>query len=162
MYHKIVVPLDGSEQAEKVLPIAQNVLAPGGEVILLHILPRIPSGLSQVSWEASFSYSEEYRKQTEASDRSRWMNYLEDVRRRMGGALGGWRCAVEIAEPVAHGIVDFASKEEVDLIAMYTHDRNGLAKLIMGSIAEKVQRRTAIEVQVFKPRQVEWPTVPDP
>jgi nucleotide-binding universal stress UspA family protein len=42
---------------------------------------------------------------------------------------------------VADGIVDFARREEVDLIAMYTYDRKGLSKLIKGSVAEKVRNR---------------------
>ena len=45
-------------------------------------------------------------------------------------------------------------REGVDLIGMYTHDRKGLAKLIRGSIAEKVQRRAPIKVQVFRPREL--------
>jgi hypothetical protein len=40
---------------------------------------------------------------------------------------------------------------------MYTHDRKGLAKLIKGSIAEKVQRRAPIEVKVFRPQELDEP-----
>ena len=58
------------------------------------------------------------------------------------------------ADSVAQGIADFAAREEVDLIAMYTHDRKGLAKLIRGSIAEKVQERGLVAVRVFKPKEL--------
>jgi nucleotide-binding universal stress UspA family protein len=69
-------------------------------------------------------------------------------------AQGRWRCAVVVADSVAQGIADFAAREEVDLIAMYTHDRKGLAKLIRGNITEKVQRRALMEVQVFKAEEL--------
>ena len=58
------------------------------------------------------------------------------------------------ADSVAQGIADFAAREEVDLIAMSTHDRKGLAKLIRGSIAEKVQERSPVDVRVFKPKEL--------
>ena len=48
----------------------------------------------------------------------------------------------------------FARGEEVNLIAMYTHDRKGLAKLMKGSIAEKVQKKAATEVQIFMPSEL--------
>ena len=157
MYRKIVVPLDGSEQAEKVVPIAQNVLAPGGELILLRIVQLIPTALTQVSEEGLSGYSQEYQEQFEAGERARSTDYLEDVGHRMVGASGGWRYEVEVAGSVADGIAEFAGREDADLIAMYTHDRKGLAKLLRGSIAEKVQRRAPIEVQVFKP----WELAPE-
>ena len=65
-----------------------------------------------------------------------------------------WHREVVVAESVSEGIVDFARKEEVDLIAMYTHDRKGIARLIKGSIARDVSKRAPIEVKVFKPREL--------
>lgn len=64
------------------------------------------------------------------------------------------RREVAVAESVSEGIVEFARKEEVDLIAMYTHDRKGIARLIKGSIASDVSKRALIEVKVFKPREL--------
>jgi nucleotide-binding universal stress UspA family protein len=55
---------------------------------------------------------------------------------------------------VPEGIASFADREGVEVIVMYTHDRKGLAKLIKGSIAEKVQRRAPIEVKVFRPQEL--------
>ena len=49
-------------------------------------------------------------------------------------------CAVEVSKSVAECIVNYASKEGVDLIAMYTHGRTGLAKLLKGSVTENVKK----------------------
>ena len=38
MYRKVIVPLDGSEEAEKVVPILRDILTPGGEVVLLRVV----------------------------------------------------------------------------------------------------------------------------
>jgi len=47
-----------------------------------------------------------------------------------------------------------AAQEKADLIAMYTHDRKGLARLVKGSIAAKVERGAPTEVRVFKPTEL--------
>ena len=152
MYHKIIVPLDGSDEAEKVLPIAQNVLAPGGEVVLMQVV--LPVGTQAVRGPGGFMV---YGYELDEAERNRAMAYLESVRQGMGQAGGRWRCEAVRAGSVADGIAEFAGEEDADLIAMYTHDRKGLAKLIKGSIAEKVQRRAPIEVQVFRP----WELTPE-
>ena len=55
---------------------------------------------------------------------------------------------------MAEGIASFAMREGVDIVAMYTHDRNSVAKLIRKSIAEKVQNSGSVEVRVLKPREL--------
>jgi len=45
-------------------------------------------------------------------------------------------------------------REGVDIVAMYTHDRKGIAKLIKKSIAEKVQKSGPVEVRVLRPREL--------
>ncbi len=47
-------------------------------------------------------------------------------------------------------ILDFAEREEVDLIVMASHGRTGLSRLLMGSIAEGVMRRATCPVLVVK------------
>jgi len=46
-------------------------------------------------------------------------------------------------------IVNSADKEGVDLIAMYTHGRKGIAKLLNSSTTDDVRTHTCIEVQAF-------------
>ena len=149
MYRKIVVPLDGSDEAERVLPIVKNVLSPGGQVILLRIVT--PMQLMGAGAGEIPVYSEKL----EEAERQSSLDYLRSVRQRLGDAAGQWQCAVVLSGAIADTIAEFASKQEADLIAMYTHDRKGLAKLIRGSVAERVQRKASIEVQIFKPWELE-------
>ncbi len=146
MSQKILVPLDGSAEAEGVLRLVRDLMTPESEVILFQV---IPPGKSQKMGELVLLGSEQ-----EEAKRGEAMAYLRRVINQLGEAAGRWRCEVAVSASVAEGIVDFAVREGVDLIGMYTHDRKGLAKLIRGSIAEKVQRRAPIEVQVFRPSEL--------
>ncbi|MFQ5872269.1 MAG: universal stress protein [Dehalococcoidia bacterium] len=132
-YRKILVPLDGTEEAELVLVIAPEILAPGGEGILLRVIQ--PD-------------KEEHVAQVIAG------GYLGRVLTWLSGVSSGWRYEVIASGSVANGIADFAAQNQVDLIAMYTHDRKGLARLIKGNIAEKVQRLSAAEVRVLRPHDL--------
>lgn len=54
-----------------------------------------------------------------------------------------------------HEIVAFAEREYVDLIVMGSHGRTGLARLLMGSVAEGVARRAPCPVLIVKQPLVE-------
>jgi len=144
MYRKILVPLDGSKDAENVLPLVGKVVAPGGEVILLHVLPVYP--------QMTIGDFVQPGAQREEAERTKMMAYMRGAIERVGGPPGRRRCEVVASKSVADGIMDFAAVEEVDLIAMYAYDRRGLARLVRGSIVERVRRRAPIEVQIFTPR----------
>ncbi len=144
MSQKIMVPLDGSAEAEKVLDLAQKFMPPGGRGILLRVFPT-----AKAKKEGGIR-----GRLRQGARRAAAMGYLRCVAGHLIDAPGIWQCEVVECDSVAEGIADFAAREHVTLIAMYTHDRKGLAKLIRGSIAEKVQRRAPVEVRVFRPREL--------
>lgn len=51
----------------------------------------------------------------------------------------------------AQELVDYASKNPVDLIIMSTHGRTGLGHLVLGSVAERVVRTATCPVVTVKP-----------
>jgi nucleotide-binding universal stress UspA family protein len=61
---------------------------------------------------------------------------------------------IVIAEQVANAIGDFASRERADLIAIATHGRGGLARMIRGSVADAIMRSAKMSMLVFKPDNV--------
>jgi nucleotide-binding universal stress UspA family protein len=146
MYRKVLVPLDGSKESELVLNSIRGLLEQESEVILLKIIPPMTGQtIGQVTLTGN---------QREEAEQTKAMVYLRDVVHRMGGEPDRWHCRAQVARSVDEGITNFALQEGVDLIAMYTHDRKGLARLIKGSIAAKVQRQAPIEVKVFTPREL--------
>ena len=146
LYNKILVPLDKSPEAEGVLPMAQELLSPEGEGILLHVIPRFNSSQSD-NEPGSVPSREQVR-------RNKAIGYLLCARSYLIETMGRWRCEVVVADSVAEGIASFAVREGVSLVAMYTHDRKALAKLIRKSIAEKVQKSGSVEVRVLRPREL--------
>ena len=148
MYRKVLVPLDGSRESEEVLSRLQGELAPDGEVILLKVIP--PMSSRSVGGGNIILGS-----QLEESERSEASDYLREVARRgAGDSSVRWGYQVVVARSVPQGIVDFAMHNEPDLIAMYTHERKGLARLFRGSVAAEVQRTAPTPVRVFTPSEM--------
>lgn len=146
-YRKILVPLDGSVvAADKLLSIVRGLLKPDGEAVLLSVIP--PSSPKMVGYGFISAI------QVEKRERSRALGFLNYFCDRMNESSGRWRCEVAVSSSVPDAITDIARREEADLIAMYTHGRTGLAKLIKGSIAEKVQAYASTEVRVVRPREL--------
>lgn len=62
--------------------------------------------------------------------------------------------AILVGDP-ATALVDYASEHKCDLIVLGTHGRTGLARLLMGSVAEAVVRRADCPViSVKQPAKV--------
>jgi len=135
-HQKVLVPLDGTALAERVLAEADKLLDSEGEGILLHVIPTkgtAPAASDFVSY-----------------NRSSAMQYLTEVAGQLGKGSGRWRCHVIEAPSVADAVSSYAAQEGVDLIAIKTQERKGLAKLTKPSIARKIQRRAPVEVKVFR------------
>ena len=60
----------------------------------------------------------------------------------------------------AEAILDFAAKQDVDLIVMGSHGRTGVMRYLMGSVAERVVREAQCPVLTVKPKANRAPTSP--
>ena len=142
MYRKILVPLDGSTDSEGVLAFAPEELATDGELILLQVIS--PSKTRRIGGRTL-----DAGQQLESA-RARALSYLNGIVSRQGAGPGHWRCEVTVAYSISQSIVNLAMREGVGLIAMYTHDRKGFARLIKGSIAREVGRRRACRGEILQ------------
>jgi len=75
---------------------------------------------------------------------------LAGARERLSEAELEIRVKVLFGRP-ADKIVEYAMKEEVDLIAMATHGRSDFSRWVFGSVAEKVLRATALPILLVRP-----------
>ena len=141
----MLIPLDGSPEAQRVPGMLEGKLSADAEVIMLTVIP--PARSHTVGGQLVDA------SQAEETERDEALGYCRTVVDRIGGDLT-YRCETTVSESVAEGIVEFAKTEDVDLIAMYTHGRKGLAKLIKGNIAADVRKRTTIDVEVFRPAEL--------
>lgn len=144
MYQKILVPLDKPDkECGDVLAMAKDLLVPGGEGILLHIIPPgVPLTVGLHILAANH---------VEEDECARVKAYLKCLAENLNLPSAQWRSEVAVSATVAKGIVEFARQEEVDLITMHTHDRAGMARVHKGGISEKVQQRVLAEVRVMTP-----------
>ena len=142
MFDKVLVPLDGSELAERSLDPALAIVArPGGELILLNV----PVYRTMVGPGAS-GYSVTIPSQAlDLMSRDETEAYLERIRQTR--ASSGLAIKIEVLDgDVAGNIVDLAAEQEVDLIVMTTHGYSGFTYWMLGSITERVLRNAPCPV----------------
>lgn len=144
MYHKILVPLDGSPAAEAVLPHAKALAqSEGAELVLLRIA--IDPG-------AEFAFSDpmiatSLVQQLEEDTKQ----YMADVTQRMSS--DGTHVTTLVREgPIAETILEVANELQADMIAMSTHGRAGVRRLLLGSTADRVVNHSHIPVMLVRPQ----------
>lgn len=148
----ILVPLDGSLLAEQVLEPATELARLGGAgLTLLRVLPPL-SRLGPLPEELP---PEDLDEQRRAKAQAYLDTWADGLRRR--GLIVQTR--VQIHEHPAAGILATAEDLKVDLIALSTHGRGGMARLLTGSVADKVIRGALQPVLVCRPQlQPQLPT----
>ncbi len=138
----MIVPLDGSEMAEAVLPhVAALAKQPGTEpasVALLRICepPVTPSYYSPELSGVPLNWGE-YMEQETARCKQVSKEYLAKV----GKQLTDKGISVQphmLVGKAADEIIDFANKDPFSIIVMASHGRSGLKRLVYGSTAESV------------------------
>ena len=147
---RILVPLDGSRFAEHVLPMAVAVgELCGSEYRLLRVVPPVRMG----GWDGTRKPPEGVRtvaEQLEADAR----RYLNGLAAHAPG-LGAARVHVAVTWPPAGAILDDAAAGDIDLIAMETRGHGGIARLLLGSVADKVVRGATVPVLLRRPAAAE-------
>jgi len=135
MYTKMLIPLDGSRTAEKVLPFAR-VLAQTVK-IPIELLGIVDLGVMVAHIAADKArYLDTLITQGERSSGV----YLKAIAERLPGL--SVTCTVERGRP-AEAIIERAAADKGTLITMATHGRSGINRWLLGSVAEKVLRGTA-------------------
>jgi nucleotide-binding universal stress UspA family protein len=137
MFKKILVPLDGSELAAKILPqVVDLAKCHGAEVVLLNVYP---------DW--GVADSEEVRKVIEIE-----VNKCSLALATAAKELGAQDLKVTadcVTGEAAQKIITYAEEKNVDLIAMATHGMGEVA-WVLGSVAEKVVSHATVPVLLFR------------
>jgi nucleotide-binding universal stress UspA family protein len=139
---RILVPLDGSDTSEAVLAHARKLAkADGSELVLL----QVANSAAEIFNDPAIAADD---LQTVATaDKS----YMEALLARLKSE--GVLASVEIRQgPVAETILEAATDMKVDMIAMSTHGRSGLQKLLMGSVTEWMIKNSPVPVLVIRPK----------
>lgn len=140
-FRRVMVPLDGSALAAAALPVVAELATTLGATITL---------VFAESWIAAGSV-ESYAVDTtqlnqEVAEAARM--YLETARRQLPAGL---QVKTEVLRgPAAAALVDFAQREQIDLIMMSTHGRGGMRRFVLGSIADRLVR-CGVPVLLLRP-----------
>ncbi|MGH2627968.1 MAG: universal stress protein [Anaerolineales bacterium] len=153
MYSHILIALDGSRFAERSLdPALQIALRFDSRVTLLRVTA--PEAQPIVVGPAASLANLERIEQTTELEMEEAEAYLESIRRPWTGLGVTARSEVTCGDP-AEMILDTAGAVDADLIVMTTHGRSSLSRLIYGSVAEAVLRRSPIPVLLIPVKDAE-------
>jgi nucleotide-binding universal stress UspA family protein len=131
MYERILVPVDGSETTDAILPFAEKVAGPlDAEVMLLHVI-------ADAKGEFVFP------PRVEAAE------YLGSLAERLSSKGIRVRAGIRFGS-VPAAILGAAEAWDADLIAMATEGRTGLPRLLSASVAEAVLRGSRVPVLMFR------------
>ncbi len=179
MFEKILVPLDGSELAEAILPVVEGLASClGSEVILVQVVP-VPRGRSGAKFrpfspdlpvavprgreDVEMARHPIYKDQEMASLKAEAEASLLRAKKRLQDK--GLRVKVEVlfGRP-AEEIIRYAEEKGLNLVVMSTHGEEGIGPWAMGSTAEKVLRGANTPVLLVRPaearvRRVDWPSL---
>lgn len=153
----ILVAIDFSETSLRALKVALGMAQthPNAELHLIHVMPQA---------RAPFGFLEG------ASDEASMMAAIEDASNRLDALCGDAEKPkvatisghVRIGE-AAREIVQLASDIGADLIVVGTHGRQGVERVLLGSVAEEVVRRAPSPVLTVKPKTLPpWALIEPP
>jgi nucleotide-binding universal stress UspA family protein len=142
MAKRVLVPIDGSEQARTALEYALEEFAEETVTILTVIDPREFNTYGGVEgWVDLDDLREQRRDQAE--------KLLEDARERAEGR--GLTVDTDVVTgKVARAIIEYAEEHGIDHVVLGSHGRSGISRVLLGSVAENVVRRSPVPVTVVR------------
>lgn len=145
--NKILVPLDGSELAERVLPMVEELAKDCGSTIVL--MQAVPPLTAYPGVEA-YAASAVGEVLTDMQKKSK--EYLNGLVAKLEGK-GLKAAAVSTTSLPTESILTAADEVDADLIAIATHGRSGLGRFVLGSVADAVIRRSHRPCLVVHPTE---------
>ncbi|KYH26543.1 universal stress protein [Halalkalicoccus paucihalophilus] len=143
MAHQVLVPIDGSPQAQEALEYAMREL-PHAAFTVLTVLN--PAEMSAGGTEMGMaSYADQWMEIEKERADERF-----DQARALADEYGVTLDAETVLGPTARGIVDYAEDHDIDQIVMGSHGRDGVSRILLGSVAETVVRRSPCPVTVVR------------
>jgi nucleotide-binding universal stress UspA family protein len=148
MFQRILVPLDGSDEAARVLPLAtalgKQLKQP---LVLLSVIEDAPAAepfgpvLSQ--YEAALT-------EMARAAHERAVAYLEQVCRSLQ-EKDVWATTDVVVGRPGDQIVEAAARHHAELVVMATHGHTGPERWFLGSVADRVVRTSDVPVLLVRP-----------
>lgn len=134
----VLVPFDGTPQSEAALSFAVGEW-PDAAFTLLYVIDPVTAGFTQRALPGS---SEAWYENARENAR----DHLDAARELVGHPV---ETRTEVGSP-ARTIVDVASEETFDHVVLGSHGREGVSRILLGSVAEDVARRSPVPVTIVR------------
>jgi nucleotide-binding universal stress UspA family protein len=148
MYTKILVPLDGSETAECVLPTVEWFVRVSNvkEIVILRVIEPL-----HMRDDLEKHIPPEQRKDIEDDIRNLAEAYCEEIRNRLKNNKATITGKILRGKP-ARTITEYVAEDkDIDLIIMATHGRSGVGRLLHGSTADQVVHDAVVPILLVTP-----------
>jgi nucleotide-binding universal stress UspA family protein len=140
----ILIPLDGSDFSEQVLePVLHLARLIGARVTLFHAI--VPPFAPLAAYEPS------NRDLTVPTD-CEFERYLQSVAKRLTGLIEPATVRTVVSNAPASAIVELLGQNSFDVVAMATHGRGGVTRMLTGSTADQVLCQTHVPVLLVRPQ----------
>jgi nucleotide-binding universal stress UspA family protein len=139
MYKRVLVPLDGSEASESILPQVISVAKSSNAIVVLF------QAHETLEPHVREVMGEDIAQKLDTVTREDTQAYLDKIAGDL--AAQGIRSEIFLAKgKPAEAIIQYAATHAIDLIIMATHGRSGISRWAFGSVAEKVLRQSPVPV----------------
>jgi nucleotide-binding universal stress UspA family protein len=142
MADHVLLPMDGSDQSQHAL---EHVLSEHADarITVLHVID--PARATYGAQAGIPPSSEEWFEAEEA----RAEKLFENVREQAREAGVEVTTTTQVGQP-SRTIVEYAEDHDVDHVVIGSHGRRGLSRVLLGSVAELVVRRSPVPVTVVR------------
>lgn len=142
MPSRVLVPIDDSEQARTALEHALDAY-PDAAFTGLHVIN--PLETARTTEMGALSYAEEWYERAE----ERAEALLKEAGETVAEHDVEFETAIEVGRP-SREIVRYAKEGEFDAVVIGSHGRTGVSRILLGSVAEAVVRRSPVPVTVVR------------
>jgi len=157
MFEKILVCLDGSKNAEQIMPYAAAQAEKfNSQLVLLQVIhaditippPEWPSGPGYI-FPTAIPSSEYFSEEIKAiqKEQTKARNYLQKTAQRLKNRAVE---TVVLQGNAGEAIVGYAGENGIGLIAITTHGRSGLERVVFGSVADYVLKQSSLPVLLLR------------
>ncbi len=146
MYKRIMVPLDGSELAECVLPHVETFISQCQiqTVVFVRVLESMTPAIA-----GEYAINIDVLEERDSARKAAAQDYLEQTIGRLNPGATKFETEVLVGR-AADRLADYAEIGEVDLILIATHGRSGVSRWVRGSVADRILRAASVPVLMVR------------
>lgn len=149
MYHKILLPIDGSEISTQSARVGIDLAKQfGASVLLLNVTQPFSSLVGFDGIAAAYAFSNDEYEQSARQEAQAYFEPILVYAREQGVPVS---TLIELDGGIADCIVRVSKEQSCDLVHIASHGRSGLTKLLLGSVTAKVLSLAQTSILVYRP-----------